>query len=73
MRRLAALTYGVVSYAIFFGTFLYAIAWLGDFGISNTIDSAPQKALGVALLIDLGLLAQPLEVLFFLLGSQHRQ
>jgi protein-S-isoprenylcysteine O-methyltransferase Ste14 len=56
MKKIAALTYGIVSYAIFFGTFLYAIAWVGDFALPVTIDSAPTAPLGIALLINLGLL-----------------
>ena len=56
-RRILFFAYGVVSYAIFFGTFLYALGWVGNFLVPTTLDGAPDGPLGQALLIDLGLLA----------------
>jgi methanethiol S-methyltransferase len=56
-RRVAVLLYGIVSYAIFFATFCYAAAFIGDFLVPKTIDSAATTSIGRALLIDLGLLA----------------
>ena len=50
--RLAILLYGVFSYLVFFATFLYAIAFLGDFGVPKSIDSGPQGRLGAALAIN---------------------
>ena len=56
MKRLAAFAYGVVCYGVFFATFLYAIAFLGNFGITNSMDAAPTGSVTAAVLINLGLL-----------------
>lgn len=58
MKRLAIFLYGVVSYAVFFATFLYAIAFVGNLPlVSHRIDGVPELALGNALVIDVLLLA----------------
>jgi len=57
MRRLAYLSYGVISYAIFFATYLYAIGFIGGFGVPTTLDGEPTMPLTTALLINLGLLS----------------
>jgi len=51
-----AFLYGLASYALFLVVFLYAIAFVGNFPVPKTIDSAPQDAVVVALAIDLLLL-----------------
>lgn len=56
MKRLAILVYGIVCYAIFFATFLYALGFVGGFGVPTTLDGAPQGPLWQALLVDTGLL-----------------
>ena len=56
MRRMAAFVYGVVSYAIFFGTFLYAIGFVTNLYVPKSIDSPPTAPLGVALLVNVLLL-----------------
>jgi len=49
--------YGLVSYAVFFATFLYAIGFLGGFGVPLTVDAGgPESSTGVALMINLALL-----------------
>jgi len=57
MRRIGVFVYGVVSYACFFATFLYAIGFVGGFGVPRSLDSAATGPLGVALLVDVALLA----------------
>jgi protein-S-isoprenylcysteine O-methyltransferase Ste14 len=60
MNRKLAFAYGVACYATFFGTFLYAIGFLGNFLVPRSIDSAPTAPWTQALLIDsllLGLFA----------------
>jgi protein-S-isoprenylcysteine O-methyltransferase Ste14 len=46
-----------MSYALFFGTFLYAIGFMGNFAVHKTLDSASPVPWSTALLVDLGLLA----------------
>lgn len=55
--RIATFVYGVLCYLIFFGTFLYAAAFIGNLVVGKTIDSGQAGPLGEALLINAGLLA----------------
>jgi protein-S-isoprenylcysteine O-methyltransferase Ste14 len=56
--RVAFLAWGAVCYGVFFACFLYAIAFIGDFGIApKTIDSGEPGPLGLALAVNLGLLS----------------
>jgi methanethiol S-methyltransferase len=56
MKRLAIFLYGVISYAVFFATFLYAIGFIGNLWVPKSIDSAPNAPFAIALAINLGLL-----------------
>ena len=54
--RVTAFCYGIFCYLIFFATFLYAVAFLGDFGLVKSIDSGPEMPAGQALAINAFLL-----------------
>lgn len=56
MSRVIALLYGIAVYVLFFVTFLYAIAFVGDFLVPKTINSGAQGDLVTAIVIDVVLL-----------------
>jgi methanethiol S-methyltransferase len=49
MSRLFALIYGLISYALFLGTILYAIGFVTGFGVPKTINTGEIAALRVAI------------------------
>ena len=57
MIRILTLAYGVVSYLIFFLTFLYAIGFLGNVVVPKSLDSGATDPWLTALTIDLALLS----------------
>jgi protein-S-isoprenylcysteine O-methyltransferase Ste14 len=64
MSRVASLLFSIGAYAIFFATFLYLIAFVGNFPIAGiTIDNGPAAPTAVAVLVDLALIG--------LFGLQH--
>lgn len=64
MARAFTLLFGVVAYLVFFATFLYLIAFVGDFPQApRTVDRGPGSPLLFAAAIDAGLIA--------LFGLQH--
>jgi protein-S-isoprenylcysteine O-methyltransferase Ste14 len=54
--RIFAFLYGAIAYAVFFATFLYAIGFVGNFGVPRTLDGTPTASFTNALLVNLGLL-----------------
>jgi methanethiol S-methyltransferase len=56
LSRIATLLYGVLTYALFLGVFLYAIGFVGGFVTPTRLDGVPTMPMGKALAIDLGLL-----------------
>ncbi len=55
-KRLTVFAYGIISYAIFFVTYLYAAAWVGNFLVPTSIDGPATDPLWFAALVNVGLL-----------------
>jgi protein-S-isoprenylcysteine O-methyltransferase Ste14 len=51
-KRVAVFSYGVVSYVVFFASFLYAIGFIGNILVPKSIDSPAEVPLWTALLIN---------------------
>src|SRR5262245_61163891 len=56
IRRVSIFAYGVVSYVIFFATFLYAIGFVAGFGVPRTIDGPLEGSLAGAIAVNVALL-----------------
>src|ERR1051325_319458 len=56
LNRITAFLYGVVCYLVFFATFLYAIGFIGNFGVPKSIDSGRQSSFLYALAVNSALL-----------------
>jgi len=55
-KRVLFFAYGTFSYLVFLGTFLYAIGFIGNFGVPTTLDGVASAPLGISLAIDVALL-----------------
>jgi methanethiol S-methyltransferase len=62
-RRISIFSFGVLSYALFFGVFLYAAGFVANWLVPRSLDSGPAPGAGIALAANLGLLG--------LFGLQH--
>ncbi|HXH66143.1 MAG TPA: isoprenylcysteine carboxylmethyltransferase family protein [Candidatus Limnocylindrales bacterium] len=56
MGRIATFIYGVFCYVMFLGSFLYAVGFLGNFGVPKSIDLPGHSPYGEALLVNSALL-----------------
>lgn len=64
MSRAASLLFSTIAYAIFFATFLYLIAFVGNLPLAAlTIDRGPESPVTVAAIVDLALIG--------IFGLQH--
>ena len=52
MSKIVTVLYGVLSYFVFFGAFLYAIAFVDGLVVPKTIDTGPAGALVPTLVVD---------------------
>ncbi|HET9182618.1 MAG TPA: isoprenylcysteine carboxylmethyltransferase family protein [Candidatus Angelobacter sp.] len=57
VQRIAAVIYGIVCYLVFFATFLYAIAFVGNIRVPRSVDVGPGAPATEAFIIDALLLA----------------
>ncbi len=56
MKKFLFLIYGVISYALFFGTYCYAIGFVNNLIVPTGLDSTPTSTFLQALLVNAGLL-----------------
>ena len=56
LKRITFFTYGSLSYVIFLATFLYAIGFIGNFGVPTALDGQARGPLIGALMVDVALL-----------------
>ena len=57
MKRFLFFLYGIISYLVFFGAFLYAVGFVGGLVVPKTVDSGFQGGMGGAVIVNILLLA----------------
>ncbi len=55
--RVAALIYGLASYLVFFLSFVYALAFIGNYRLPTSLDAGPRNGLAASIFIDAMLLS----------------
>lgn len=64
MSKAASLLFALIAYAIFFATFLYLIAFVGDLPFApRSVDEGPESPIAMAVVVNLALIA--------IFGLQH--
>lgn len=56
LKRVLFFAYGLFSYLVFLGTFLYAIGFIGNFGVPTTLDGPAEGPFLISFAINAGLL-----------------
>ena len=56
LARFGVMAYALVAYAMFFGTILYAIGWVGNWLVPRSIDTGPTGSVAAALVVNSALL-----------------
>ena len=56
LKRIVFFSYGTFCYVVFLGVFLYAIGFIGNFGVPTTLDGAARGPFAISFAIDAGLL-----------------
>jgi protein-S-isoprenylcysteine O-methyltransferase Ste14 len=56
LKRILFFVYGTFCYLIFLATFLYAVGFIGNFGVPTTLDGPSTGPLAISFLIDVVLL-----------------
>ena len=56
MRRIVYFAYGIACYLMFFGVFVYAIGFISNLGVPNSLDAQPTMSPAAAVAVNLLLL-----------------